>query len=64
MGRVLNGFIFLVVAGLVVAILREFGWDPFAAAEWAFSKVWATINHVADLWSNNETFREVTEKPS
>lgn len=63
MGRVLSGFVFIIVAGLLVAILKEFDWDPFAAAAWAFNNLWNTITHVADLWSGNDTFKEVTKEP-
>ena len=63
MGRIMNGLVGIVVAGLLVAILREFNWDPFAAAEWALSRVWEVISHVADLWSSNDTFKDATKKP-
>lgn len=63
MSRIVNGIVFIVVAGLLVAILRQFDYDPFAAAAWAFDKVWAAIDHSADFWSDNETFQKVTEEP-
>jgi hypothetical protein len=64
MGRVLNGIVFLIVAGFVVALMRKFEWDPFEAAQWAIAWVWDSIDRVADIWSSNDTFKEATEKPS
>lgn len=64
MRRITNGIVGLIVVGFFVALLRQFDWDPFAAAEWALSWVWDSITRVADIWSNNETFQEVTKKPN
>lgn len=63
MRRISNVLVILAVTGLAVAVLRAFNWDPFAVAEWAFHHVWNTIDGAANLWSDNDTFREVTEPP-
>lgn len=62
-GRFLNGLAFLALAGLIVAVLRVFDWDPFAAIAWGIDWVWHAINRVADLFLGNGTFREATKRP-
>ena len=63
MGKLINGIVFLVIAGFVVALMRKFEWDPFAAGEWVLSWTWDSIDRVANIWSDNDTFQEMTEKP-
>lgn len=63
MSKVLNGLATLALIGLVVAILRAFDWDIIAAADWLLSWFWDTITKVADIWSNNDSFKEATKKP-
>lgn len=62
MGKVLHFVVYIAVAGLAFAILRAFDWDIFAAIEWGLRTVWDLIMHVADIWSSNSTFRDVTKK--
>lgn len=64
MGRIMSGLGTLALVGLAVAILRAFDYDIFAAVEWAASWAWETISRVADIWSNNDSFKEVTKKPA
>lgn len=64
MNRIASGVLTALAVGLIVALLREFGWDPFLAAEWIISWVWEVVSRIADLWSSNETFKEVTKKPA
>ena len=59
----LNTFGMIAAAGLVIAILRQFDWDPFAAGAWAIDQAWTSLNHVADLWSSNDTFKHATRAP-
>lgn len=61
--KIVKGLGYLIIGGLLIAVLRQFGWDPFAAGAWVLSEVWAVLNHVADLFQSNETFQEVTREP-
>lgn len=55
--------IFVISAGLALALLKVFGGDPFAIIEWAIEWIWHLILKVRDLFLGSETFKEVTKKP-
>lgn len=49
--------IFIILAGIAVAILRTFGWDPFSFIDWAIGLVWGTVDRIA-TWLNSTAFRD------
>lgn len=53
----------LFAAGLVLAIMRAFNWDPFGVVEWLGSFVVHIVNHIANFFSGNDTFRTTVEGP-
>jgi len=53
----------LFVAGLVLAIMRAFNWDPFGVVEWLGSFVVHIVNHIANFFSGNDTFKTTVEGP-
>ena len=53
----------LFAAGLVLAIMRAFNWDPFGVVEWLGSFVVHIVNHIANFFSGNDTFRTTVERP-
>ena len=53
----------LFVAGLVLAIMRAFNWDPFGVVEWLGSFVVHIVNHIANFFSGNDTFKATIESP-
>lgn len=52
-----NLIVFIVLAGIAVAILRIFGYDPFVAIEWFTGLVWWAIDGIAN-WLNSTAFRD------
>lgn len=62
-GFLMKGLLFVVAAGLLLALLRAFNWDPFGVVSWAGNLGWSVIDWVSDLFSSNETFQKVTEAP-
>ena len=53
----------LFVAGLVLAIMRAFNWDPFGVVEWLGSFVVHIVNHIANFFSGNDTFKTTVDGP-
>lgn len=53
----------LLVGGLLIALLREFNWDPFALVEWFAMSLWELLNWIGDGFSSNPTFQEAVEAP-
>lgn len=59
-----RAFMYLMLAGLIIALLRVFNWDPFGVMEWLWSMVMGVVLYVSDWFSGNETFREITRAPA
>lgn len=55
-----NLIVFIVLAGVAVAILRIFGYDPFVAIEWFTGLIWTVIDGIAN-WLNTTWFRDFFE---
>lgn len=55
--------LFILLAGLVIALLRVFNWDPFGILEWAWQWIQTIVYGIADFLTGNDTFRKITEKP-
>lgn len=53
----------LFAAGLILAIMRAFSWDPFGVVEWLGSFVVHIVDHIANFFSGNDTFRTTVEGP-
>lgn len=53
----------LFAAGLVLAIMRAFNWDPFGVVEWLGSFVVHIVDHIANFFSGNDTFKTTVEGP-
>ena len=53
----------LLAAGLVLAIMRAFSWNPFGVIEWLCSCVAHIVNHIANFFSGNDTFKATVEGP-
>ena len=58
LGLVKKVAFWLVLAGLGFALLRAFDGDVVAVLRFIGDKIVGAIRWVADLFSNNETFRE------
>jgi hypothetical protein len=54
----------VVMAGLLMALLRAFDWDPFAMLDWVWNFLLGLITRISDAISANQTFQEVTSAPS
>jgi len=59
-----NVFIFIVAAGVIVALLKMFGGDPFAVLEWAWSWVISFIDRISDWLSGNYYFQKAASSPA
>jgi len=53
----------LLAAGLVLAIMRAFSWNPFGVVEWLCSFIEHIVNHIANFFSGNDTFKATIESP-
>ena len=53
----------LFAAGLVLAIMRAFSWNPFGVVECLCSFIVHIVNHIANFFSGNDTFRTTVEGP-
>jgi len=52
----------IVVVGLIIALLRVFDWDIVALIEWVFDFIFTITNKIADMFSNNDTFKNIVKK--
>lgn len=53
----------LLAAGLVLAIMRAFSRNPFGVVEWLCSFIVHIVNHIANFFSGNDTFKATIESP-
>lgn len=53
----------LLAGGLLMAILMQFDWDPFAVATWVIDWVLFALGRTADFFLQSDTFRSATEGP-
>lgn len=60
----INGVVGIVALGFIVAIGQAFGGDPFAVIEWLVGRGLDMIGAIADWFSSNETFKDVTKEPA
>jgi hypothetical protein len=58
-----RGVMIVAALGLLLAIMKAFGWDIFALIEWAFSWVSTVINAVADFFMGNPSFQKAVQEP-
>lgn len=49
--------------GLLLALMRAFGWDIFSIIEWVFGWFSAVVNAVADFFSGNASFQRAVQEP-
>lgn len=54
---------YLILAGLVWALLRQFDMDPFEVIGWALGHVANLINHISNFFMGTEIFQETTKAP-
>lgn len=57
---IMNGIFMLVAIGLFIAVMRQFDWDFIAAFEWLFGLFFSIVDRIAEFFSNNKTFNEMT----
>lgn len=50
----------VVVFALFIAFMRAMHWDPFGAVDWIWHRI---IDPIANMFSSNQTFREITSTP-
>lgn len=55
--------VYLFVAALLWALLRQFDLDPFAVVGWAWNLLMDLINYISDVIMGNRTFQKATEAP-
>lgn len=53
----------LFAAGLVLAIMRAFSWNPFGVVECLCSFIVHIVNHIANFFSGNDTFKATVRGP-
>lgn len=54
----------IVMAGLIWALLRAFNWDLFGLFNWIWTWGTSLITSVADFLSGNATFQKIVETPA
>lgn len=54
---------YTLLAGVVVALLKVFDWDPFGIVDWIFSIVTTVVDAISNFLFHNETFRKITSAP-
>lgn len=57
-------FMFILIAGLLIALLRMFNYDPFGVVSWVISWIVWGINGVANFFFDSQVFHEITKKPT
>lgn len=63
-GRIImNIFWGILLIGLSIALLRAFNWDVFGIVNWIWNIASKIVYAVADFFSGNETFQNVTKAP-
>ena len=53
--------LFVVVAGVLVALLKAFNWDPFSLLSWIVNGFWSLINAISNFFVSNDTFQSMTK---
>lgn len=53
---------YVIIAGLMLALLRAFDWDVIALVQWIADFVMNIVNAIADSFSRNQTFNEVVKR--
>lgn len=61
--KILQIFGYLVLAGFVWALLKQFDLDPFQVVEWAFGHVINLIDHISNFFMGTEIFQDGTKAP-
>lgn len=56
-GSIFSIIIFIIVAGVFIAFIREFDYDVFAAFKWIFDWILDMIYRVADMFTDMDGFR-------
>lgn len=51
----------VLVAGLLLALLRAFNWDPFGVIGWAWSWASGLVTTVSDAFASNPAFQKAVE---
>lgn len=59
-----NAIIGIVCAGVILALLRMFNYDPFGIIDWAWNWIVHIVNKIATWLTGNEAFRKATKSPS
>lgn len=58
-GAIVSLFIFVIVAALFMAVLRQFNGDIVEAGNWIFTWIAGLVNKVADKFSEMPGFRDI-----
>lgn len=56
-GQIFSIIIFIIIAGVFIAFIREFDYDVFAAIKWIFDWILDLIYRVADMFTGMDGFR-------
>lgn len=56
-------FMWVMVAGLLLALLRAFNFDLFGLGDWLIGWITGIITTVSDFFSGNPTFQKIVEAP-
>lgn len=59
-GSISQLFTFVIVAGLLIALLARFDWDILAVLEWIGSFIVDAVLTVANFFAGNRTFQRLT----
>lgn len=57
-------FMSILFAGLLLALLRVFNYDPFGIFEWIVSWLKWVIDSIANLFLGSPIFHDITRKPA
>lgn len=58
-GIIFSLFMFVVLGGLFLAVLKQFDGDVVAAVSWIGDYIWNLIKQVADKFSNMDGFQQL-----
>lgn len=55
--------LYLLLAGLALAVLRIFHWDPFGVIDWIWNSITTIVTRIADFFVGQPWFQKIFSKP-